>query len=105
MTSILMITGLFAGIAVCMATLYSVAQAMLREGTLRWAHLALVVLTLIVMGALLEREIPLARLGAVPLLLVAVWVFTIERGWYRLFPGVVQLFAVVLILGYVALNP
>ncbi|MEL6210657.1 MAG: hypothetical protein AAFR44_10860 [Pseudomonadota bacterium] len=105
MTSILMITGVFAGIAVCMATLYSVAQAMMQEGHRRWAHLVAVLAMLVVMGLLLEREVGLARLAAWPLLAIGAWVFVIERGWYRLFPVMMQLFAVVLIAGAVALSP
>lgn len=105
MTSILMIIGVFAGISVCMATLYSVAQAMMREGTPRRAHLAAVIAMLVVMGALLEREVDVARTAAVPLLGVAIWAFVVERGWYRIFPLLMQLFAVVLLLGWVALTP
>ncbi len=105
MTSILMIIGLFAGISVCMATLYSAAQAMTREGPRRWANLAGVVAVMVVMGALLEREIWLARLVAPVLLGIGVWVFLVEEGWYRIFPVLMQLFAVVLIAGWVALSP
>lgn len=104
MTSILMIAGLFAGISVCMAFLYSVAQAILHEGPRRRAHLLLALAVLVVMGALLEREVTLARIAAVPLLGLALWVTVIERGWYRLFPGLVQIFAAVLIAGYVVLE-
>jgi len=105
MTSILMIAGVFAGISICMATFYSVGQAMLGEGTPRRAHLLLVIAILVVMGALLEREVEIARTAAVPLLGLAVWVTVIERGWYRLFPLLVQIFAALLIAGLVALNP
>lgn len=105
MTSILMIVGVFAGIAVCMATLYSLAQAMMQEGARRWAHLAFVIAMLAVMGMLLEREVGLARMLAWPLLAVGLWAFWVERGWYRLFPLMVQLFAAVLIAGLVALSP
>ncbi len=105
MTSILMITGVFAGIAVCMATLYSVSQAMLREGRRRTANIATVIAVLVVMGALLERQVDLARLLALPLLGIAVWTFVVEEGWYRIFPALIQLFAIVLIAGAVALTP
>ena len=43
----------------------------------------------------MERAIPLARLLAVPLLAVTVWVTAFEQGWYRVFPVVVMVFAVV----------
>ncbi len=105
MQSILMITGVFAGIAVCMATLYSASQAMLREGRRRLAHVAAVVAMLAVMGALLEREVGIARALALPLLGVAIWAFVVEEGWYRLFPALMQLFAIVLLAGAVALTP
>ncbi|MEM9145770.1 MAG: hypothetical protein AAGC57_06190 [Pseudomonadota bacterium] len=105
MTSILMIIGIFAGIAVCMATLYSLAQAMMQEGLRRWAHLAAVAMMLTVMGMLLERQVALARLFAWPLMAVGLWTFWVERGWYRIFPLLIQLFAAVLIAGLVALTP
>ena len=102
MTSLLMIVGGFAGISVCMAMFYSVAQAILRDGSRRRGHLAVVVAVLAVMGALLEREIDLARTLAVPLLAAALWAFAVERGLYRVFPVLLQLFAGVLLAGYVA---
>jgi len=105
MTSILMIVGVFAGISVCMAFFYSVAQAMMREGTARRAHLAALVAMLAVMGALLEREVGLARTLSVLLLPAAIWTFTVERGWYRIFPVLMQVFALVLLAGWVALTP
>lgn len=100
-----MIIGLFAGIAVCMAALHSLAQAILAEGAKRWAHLAQLVAILAVMAALLEREVALARLLAVALIAAALWVMVMERGWYRIFPLLVQVFAAVLIAGYVAFAP
>jgi hypothetical protein len=105
MTSILMIIGVFAGISVCMATFYSVAQAITREGRRRWAHVAAALAMLAVMGALLEREVGVARVLAVALLPAATWAFVVERGWYRLFPLLLQVFALVLIAGAVALAP
>lgn len=88
-----------------MATLWSVSQVILREDRTRWAHLALVLAVLAVMGALLEREVAVGRVLALPLLLLAVWVFVIERGWNRIFPLLVQLFAAVVLAGLVALSP
>ncbi|MGF1503135.1 MAG: hypothetical protein ACFBSD_15105 [Paracoccaceae bacterium] len=102
MQSVLMITGLFAGISVCMACLYSVGQAMMEEGRTRWANLAQVIAILAVMGALLEREVEIARVLALPLFLTAVWVFAVERGWFRIFPILTQIFAGVVLAGYVA---
>jgi len=105
MTSILMIVGLFAGIAVCMATLYSVSQAMLAEGWVRWANLAQIGAILVVMGALLEREVGLARIAALPLLGTSLWMLVLERGWYKTFPILVIVFALCLLAGFVALTP
>jgi len=105
MDLILTIVGLFAGIAVCMATLYSVSQAMLSEGWIRWANLAQLVAIFIVMGALFEREVGVARIGALPLAAIAVWVLIMERRWYKIFPLLVLVFAGTLIGGYVALTP
>lgn len=105
MISILMIIGLFAGIAVCMATLYSVSQAMLAEGMVRWANLAQLVMILVVMGALLEREIGFAEIMAWPLIAAAIWTFALERRWYRIFPILVIVFALLVATENVALSP
>ncbi|MEM1343947.1 MAG: hypothetical protein AAGI34_05110 [Pseudomonadota bacterium] len=101
---ILLITGIFAGIAVCMATLHALSQAILLQGRARWAYLVQVLAILLTMGLLLEREVGLARLSALPLLVISTWVFAVEHGWYRIFPALVQLFAVLLLAGYVALQ-
>lgn len=105
MTTILMIVGVFAGISVSMATLYALAQVLTREGVRRRAHLASLLAVLAVMAALLWREVGLARLLAWPLLAAALWATVAERGWYRVFPVLLQLFAAVLIAGAVALSP
>lgn len=105
LTTILMIVGIFAGIAVCMATLYSVAQVLTRTGARRAANLVAVAAMLCVMGALLEREVELARALSAVLLAAAIWLFTVEPGWYRVFPLLMQIFAAVLLAGYVALTP
>jgi hypothetical protein len=99
----LLVTGIFAGIALSLATLYSVAQAVLMQGRPRLAHAALLVLTLAAMAALHNQSVPLARLFALPLLAAAIWAFALERGWFRVFPLLQQLFAAVLLTGWVAL--
>lgn len=99
----LMVTGIFAGIAVFLATLYSLTQSFLAEGHLRRAHLLSLLGVLAIMLALQYREIWLARLLALPLIGFAAWAMAGERRWYRLFPLLHQLFAVVLLAGWVAL--
>lgn len=101
---ILLIAGLFAGIGVFIATAYSLSQLLLLEGRGRMAHAACLIMTLIVMAALMERAIPIARLAAIPMLLVASWCFAIERGWYRVFPILLQIFAAIVALGFVVLT-
>lgn len=103
MSMALLVTGIFAGIALSLATLYSVAQAVLTEGRPRLAHVAVLALTLAAMAALHYQSIPIARLIALPLLAAAMWAFALERRWFRIFPLLQQLFAVVLLAGWVAL--
>lgn len=104
MMTILIIAGLFAGIGVFMAAAYSLSQILLLEGRGRAAHATCLIMILIVMAALMEREIPIARIASIPLILSATWCFAIERGWFRIFPILVQIFAVIVALGYVELN-
>ena len=101
---ILTIAGIFAGIGVFIATMYSVSQIVLLEGRARIAHAVLITLILVVMACLVERWVPMARVLAIPLLGAAFWVAVLETRWYRIFPLLVMLFALLLILGYVALN-
>lgn len=97
--------GIFAGIGVFLAAMYAMVQALLLEGRARWINVALFVLILIVMGALMERHVGLARVLAVPLFMVAAWAFTLEPRWYKIFPILVMVFSVILMLGHVALTP
>ena len=52
----------------------------------------------------MERALPTARVMAVPLFLAAGRLLMLEPRWYRIFPALVIVFAVLLICGYVALN-
>lgn len=96
-------TGIFAGIAISIASFYSVAQVLLTQGQQRLAHLAALLLTLAAMAALQYGSVPLARVMGVPLLLAGFWAFVHERRWFRLFPLIQQLFAAVLLAGLVEL--
>lgn len=100
---LILLTGIFAGIAIAIASLYSIAQVVLTEGRPRYAHAAALAATLAAMAALQAGMVPLARLLALPLLLAAFWAFTLERRWFRLFPLLQQLLAAVLLAGLVAL--
>lgn len=95
--------GIFAGIAIAMATLYSIAQVCLTRGRPRLAHALTLGLTLAVMAVLQWGSVPAARTLALPLMAAALWAFALERRWFRLFPVLQQLFAGALILGWVAL--
>ncbi|MEO0430012.1 MAG: hypothetical protein AAF160_21565 [Pseudomonadota bacterium] len=99
----LLVIGIGSAVLIFFATLYSLAQAMLGDGWLQRAHLAALILTLIVMGALYEEMIPLARIAALPLLCVGMWCFWLEKRWFKVFPLLTQLFALTLVLGFVAL--
>lgn len=99
---LLLVTGIFAGLFLFIATTYSLAQAMLTEGITRWIHLALIVAVLVVMGALYEKELIIARLAAVPLFGLAFYAMWIEERWYKTFPILHQGFAAILMIGLVA---
>lgn len=55
------------------------------------------------MAALQYGSVPPARILAIPLLAAATAAFGAERGWFRTFPLLQQLFALVLLAGWVAL--
>lgn len=104
--TILTIAGIFAGIGVFLAAMYSMTQVLLMEGMPRIAHFALFVLILAVMASMFFwRDVTTARVIAVPLLGVALWTSVLEQRWYRVFPLLVIAFAGLLIAGYVALTP
>lgn len=99
------ITGIFAGIGVFLATMYSLTQVLLLEGRPRIAHFTQFTLILTVMASLFFwRDVMAARIIAVLLLPVAAWTFWIEPRWFKVFPILVALFALMLVLGYVQLN-
>ena len=104
MSIILTIAGIFAGIGVFLAAMYSFTQILLLRGEGRVMHGLSFLLILAVMAALMEREIAIARILAIPLCLVSIRTLMLERGLYRIMPVLVIIFAVVLMLGYVALN-
>ena len=104
MGMVLTIAGIFAGIGVFMAAMYSVTQILLLEGRGKLAHAVSLALILAVMACLMERWVFEARILAVPLFAAAFWTLVIEPRWYRIFPILVMLFALLLIMGYVALN-
>lgn len=100
---ILLVTGIFGGLFLFIATIYSTAQAILTEGWTRRAHLAAIACVLLLMAALAEHLIGLARILAVPLIAASIWTFTVERGAYRIFPLLHLAFAVIVLAGFVAL--
>ncbi len=104
--TILTIAGIFAGIGVFLAAMYSMTQVLLMGGMPRIAHFALFVLILTVMFSMFWwRDVETARVLAVPLMGVAVWTLVLEQRWYRVFPLLVMAFAGLLLAGYVALTP
>jgi hypothetical protein len=104
--TILTIAGIFAGIGVFLAAMYSMTQVLLMGGMPRIAHFALFVLILTVMFSMFWwRDVGTARVLAVPLMGFAVWTLVLEQRWYRVFPLLVIVFAGLLLAGYVALTP
>ena len=84
--------------------MYSLSQMLILRGWGRVAHILCFVLILAVMAALMERAVPVARLLAIPLITVSFWILVLEPRWYRIFPLVVILFALLLIGGYVSMT-
>ena len=84
--------------------MYSVSQILILEGRARIAHVLHLILILTVMGALMERAEPLARMIAIPLILAAFWLLVVEPRWYRIFPLLVIAFSALLIAGYVQMG-
>ena len=104
--TILAIAGIFAGIGVFLATMYSVTQTLLLEGWPRIAHFTLLVFTLTVMWSMFWwRDVATAQVIAVPMLAAALWTTVLEHRWYRVFPILCTLFAALLMLGYAELTP
>lgn len=100
---ILMAAGIFAGLFVFIATMYSLSQAVLTEGRTRRAHVAAIVAVLAVMGALSFHAVGLARILSLPLIGAAIWTFQAERGAFRVFPVLLLLFGLIVLAGFVVL--
>lgn len=106
MLMILTIAGIFAGIGIFLAAMYSMTQVLLLSGWGRIAHGVCLALIMAIMFVLFfYNAIALAQVIAFALFGVGIWTFVLERRWYRVFPVIVMVFALMLILGYVALNP
>lgn len=104
MGMIFLITGIFAGIGLFLATMYSVSQIILLEGRGQLAHGVLLALILFMMACLMERWLDTARLTAVAIMPTAFWVMVLEPRWYRVFPIVVMGFAGLVISGVVTMG-
>ncbi|MEM8790770.1 MAG: hypothetical protein AAGE80_04070 [Pseudomonadota bacterium] len=101
MNLVLLIVGIFCGIAVCMGTLYSLAQAILERGWIRVIHIFAIAAMGSVMWFLLERDAITAQLLSPVLILACALTFWIERRWYKILPLIQSVFAVLLFMGYV----
>ncbi|MEM9782527.1 MAG: hypothetical protein AAF899_08635 [Pseudomonadota bacterium] len=99
----LLVVGIFGGLFIFIATTYSLAQAILTEGRLRWVHLALLLAVMAVMAALQFGSVTAARMLSAPLLVLAIWASVIEERWFKLFPLLHQIFAVIVLVGFVAI--
>lgn len=101
-----LIVGIFGGIGLFLATMYSLTQILLLEGTARYVHAAQFLLVMAIMTVLfLWRDPAGARLFSFVLVPVAAWSLWIELRWYRIFPLLILLFALALATGYVAVTP
>lgn len=103
MNLMILAVGVFGGVAVAMATFYSLARAVMVGGKTRYAHGLIIAVTLLVMASLQWGTVEAARLFALPLFGGAVWAFSIEDRLYKLFPLIQQLLAVALLAGLVSM--
>lgn len=101
MTLIFPIVGIFSGIAICIGTLHSIAQAIMERGRTRAIHVFAVVAMGGVMWCLLVRDAAAARMLAPALLLACALTFATERGWYKILPLIQSLFAFLVLMGFV----
>jgi len=104
MSIILTVTLVFAGIGVLVATVYSASQILLTDGESRAMHALSVGLILAATAAMLGRDVELARILAALLFFVQGRMLITEQHWYRVFPILVMLFALMLMMGYAALD-
>ena len=103
---VMLLIGIFGGIAVFLSMMYSLVQVMLVEGRARYVHGALFVLMMAIFTLLyLWRDTGGAQLLSVPLIPVAVWAIWIERRWYRVFPLIITCVALLGALGFIVLAP
>ncbi|MEM6942632.1 MAG: hypothetical protein AAF565_02635 [Pseudomonadota bacterium] len=99
---LILVVGIFSGLFVFISAVYSLAQAMLFEGWMQRAHLFSMIMVLVVMGALYQREVPLARAAAFPLIGAGLWTLWLEERWFKVFPLLTLFFAGVVAAGVVA---
>lgn len=106
MDSVIFVVGLFSGIGVFLSTMYSLSRVVTFEAKGKMANLAVFVSIMAIMGALFFlRSVPIAQLMAIPALLAGIWSVWTEERWFKVFPCLVILFAVVVLSGYVAAYP
>ncbi|MEM9045015.1 MAG: hypothetical protein AAGC81_09975 [Pseudomonadota bacterium] len=101
MNLIFIIVGIFSGIAVCMGTLYSLAQAILEKGWTRAIHIFAIASMGSVMWFLLERDVVTAQLLSPVLLIALALTFWVEKRWFKILPLIQSVFAMLVFMGYV----
>ncbi|MEM9098064.1 MAG: hypothetical protein AAGC79_06010 [Pseudomonadota bacterium] len=104
MTLVLLIIGIFCGIAICIGTLYSLAQAVLETGRTRAIHIFAIASMGSVMWFLLERDAVTAQLLSPVLLIALAMTFWIEKRWFKILPLLQSVFAVFVFMGYAQFN-
>jgi hypothetical protein len=103
---IFVIAGIFGGIGIFLATMYSFVQVLLTQGRLRFAHAGLFVLMMAIFTVLyLWRDVFAARIISLPLIPIALWAVWLEQRWFKIFPILVAIFAGIIAMGYIALTP
>ena len=91
--------GVLVGAGIFAATLFSVYQAMINRGALRWSHIAAVVFTIFGAAAISLIAPFTALLSGISLSIAAAAAFLLESRWNKLLSLFQLLFAMALILG------
>ncbi len=91
--------GVLVGAGLFAALIFSLFQAALQRGKLRWAHLAAAALTLAGVASISMLSPWLALLSGAALALASLAALLLDKGWNRLLSLFQMAFAVILILG------
>ena len=91
--------GVLVGAGIFAATLFSVYQAAIKSGALRWSHVAAVVFTIFGAAAISLVAPFTGLLAGISLAIAGAAAFLLEKRWNKVLPLFQILFAMALIIG------